>query len=249
MEYVVIGVVGFFVSIGSAIAGGGGGLVMTPLMILIGLPPHAVLTSQKAAGIGINLGAMSRFAKEKSIIDWKLAGLFSALAVLASIIGTQIVFVFNAEVLERLVGIATLILIPLVFINRKVGLKDTVTSQKKKIKGVALYFVITTFQAGLGAGTGAMLMFVFMGLFGLDALKANAMRRVSGLVLVTTSFTIFIFSGYIDWVLAAVMGVSMFAGGYIGAHIAVKKGSALIMKALLVVAFIAGVSVLVRSFV
>lgn len=248
MDYAFIAVMSFFVSIGSSIAGGGGGFVMTPLMILVGFPAQTVLASQKAAGIGINTGAMTKFIRHKGVIHWKWAGVLSVAAIIASLIGTRIVFIFDTVTLERLVGLATLLLVPLIFFNRKIGKDTRVKSNIEKALGAFLYFVIMTFQAGLGAGIGTMLMFVLMGLMGLDALTANATRRASGFVLVATSFIIFIFSGYIDWLLAIIMGVTMFAGGYIGAHLAVKHGSGLVKNALVIVSIISALGVLVRSF-
>lgn len=246
MDYVIVGIAAFLVSIGSAIAGGGGGLVMTPFAILLGFPAEAVLTSQKAAGLGLNLGTLSKFRKQKDIIHWKWALWLSVAAVLASFIGTQIVFRFDTETLEKMVGAATLLLVPIVFFNRNAGLKNKEVTKIKKIIGFGLAFVIFVFQSGLGSGIGTLLMFVFMGLLGFDALRANATKRLTGLALVIVSFTIYSFSGYVDWLLALIIGISMFVGGRIGAQLAIKHGNLLVKRALLVVSLIMGLSILFR---
>lgn len=244
MDYVVVGIAAFFVSIGSAIAGGGGGLVMTPLMLLLGFVPQTALASAKAAGIGVNLGALGKFAKEKDIINWRWAGFLSVLAVIASIIGTRIVFIFDAAVLEKLVGFITVGLVPVIFFSRKIGLENTEVSRQRQIAGIVLYFLIMTVQAGLGSGIGTLLMFVLMGMMGFDALRANATKRVAGLALVAVSFIIFAFSGYMDWLLATCLGVGMLFGGYVGAHLAVKHGNLLVKRALLAVSLIMGLTIL-----
>lgn len=246
MNYVIIGVTAFVVSIASSIAGGGGGLVMTPFAILLGFPAQAVLTSQKAAGLGINLGALSKFRKEEGIIDWKWAGYLSGIAVIASVIGTRIIFIYNAATLEKFVGLTTLMLVPIVFLNRNTGLKNTVSTRGSKILGIALIFIIFVIQAGIGSGIGSLAMFVFMGLFGFDALRANATKRVTGLALVIVSFSIYIFSGYINWLLAATIGIAMFLGGRIGAGLAIKHGNLFVKRALLILALIMGISILIR---
>ena len=244
MDYVIVGIFAFFVSIGSAIAGGGGGLVMTPLILLLGFPPQAALASTKAAGLGVNAGALTKFSKEKNVIDWRLASQLAVLAIIASIIGTQVVFIFDAEALRRLVGLITVALVPIFFFSRKLGLGNTGVSRTKKIIGIILYFIIMTAQAGLGSGIGSLLMFVLMGLMGFDALRANATKRVVGLVLVSVSFIVFAFSGYMDWWLALSLGIGMLLGGYAGAHIAVKHGNKLVKKALLGVSLVMGLSIL-----
>ena len=240
----LIGIAAFFVSIGSSIAGGGGGLIMTPLMIIMGFPPQTVLASAKASGLGINIGALSKFTREKNVINWRWAGLLSGLALIAALIGTRIVFVFDNQTLKSIVGVVTVSLVPIIFFSRKIGLEDNHVSRSKQVLGTVLYFIIMVAQAGIGSGIGSLLMFVLMGLMGFGALRANATKRVVGLALVIVSFTIFAFSGYMNWVLALSLGSGMLFGGYIGAHLAVKHGNLLVKRALLLVSFIVGLSVL-----
>lgn len=245
MRYPLIAVTAFFVGIGSAIAGGGGGLILTPLMLLLGFAPQTALASAKAAGVGINVGALSKFTKVKDTIHWRWAALLSALAVAASLIGTQLVFVLEADVLRSIIGVVTVGLVPVLLLQGETGITSVAVSGLRKKIGAALYFFIMTAQAGLGSGLGALLMFVLMGLMGFDALRANATKRVSGLVLVVTSFIVFAVSGYMDWWLALSLGSGMLLGGYVGAHLAIRHGNRLVKRALLAVAVVMGISILV----
>jgi uncharacterized membrane protein YfcA len=246
MDYLLVGLVAFFVSIGSAIAGGGGGLVTTPLLLLLGFSPQVALASSKAAGLGINIGALSKFSREKGAINWRWASMLSVLAIVASALGTQIVFIFNEEVLETLIGLITVGLVPVLFFSRNIGLRTIVTSKRRQTLGTVFYFIIMVVLSGLGSGVGTLLMFVLMGMMGFDALSANATKRVTGLALVVVSFAIFAFSDFMDWRLAASMGTGMLFGGYIGANLAIKHGNVLIRRALLVASLCMGLGVLLR---
>lgn len=245
VKYPIIALSAFFVGIGSAIAGGGGGLVLTPLMLLLGFAPQTALASAKAAGMGINVGALGKFTKAQDAIHWRWAAVLSVLAVVASLIGTRLVFILDAEVLRTIIGVVTVGLVPVLLLQRNTGLQTMRVSRRRKQIGGVLYFLIMTAQAGLGSGLGSLLMFVLMGLMGFDALRANATKRVSGLVLVVTSFLIFAVSGYMDWWLALSLGSGMLFGGYIGAHLAVKHGAALVKRGLLAVTIVMGVAILV----
>ena len=86
-----MGVIGFFVAIVSSISGGGGGMIITPAMILLGFPTANALASLKGAGLGLSIGAITRFTKEKEIIDWRWAKGLSAVAIAASFLVTQLV--------------------------------------------------------------------------------------------------------------------------------------------------------------
>lgn len=248
IQYIIIGCAAFFMSIASGIAGAGGGLVMAPLMLLLGFPPQTVLASSKAGGLGINIGALSKFIRQRNLVDWRWAGALSALAVVASLLGTRLVFVLSAQTLEYLIaGIAIAIAI-YIFLARKIGLADREVSQKSKLFGAVLAFLVMGVQAGLGSGIGVLLMLVMMGPLGFGALRANATKRVSGLVLVLVlvSFIIFALSGLIDWALAASLFFGMLLGGYIGARLAIKHGNKLVKNALLVVVIAMCALIIVR---
>ena len=63
MEYLFAGLGAFLASVFSAIAGGGGGLIINPFLLLLGFNAQTVLTTIKAGGLGLNLGASSKFIK------------------------------------------------------------------------------------------------------------------------------------------------------------------------------------------
>ena len=134
--------------------------------------------------------------------------------------------------------------VPVVFFSRNLGLKNTKTRKWQKVLGIILYATVMIVQAAFGSGIGILLMFIVMGLLGFDALKANATKRVIGLVLVTMSVLFFAFTGLIDWMLFFTLAISMYAGGYIGAHWAVKFGNKLVKNALLIAALIMGITIL-----
>ena len=245
MKYSIVALSAFFAGMGSAIAGGGAGLVLTPLMLLLGFAPQTALASAKAAGLGLNVGALGKFTKADGAIHWRWAAVLSAMAVVASLIGTRLLFILDAEVLRTIVGVITVGIVPVLLIQRNTGLENVAVSRRRQLFGGGLYFLIMIAQAGLGSGLGSLLMFVLMGLMGFDALRANATKRVSGLVLVVTSFVIFAFAGLMDWWLALSLGSGMLLGGYIGAQLAIKHGSGLVKRALLGVTVVMGISVLI----
>ena len=245
-KYILISVVAFFVSVVSSIAGGGGGLVMTPLMLLLGFPPQVALASAKAGGLGINIGALTKFTRHKGLIHRRWALVLALCGIVASIIGTRLVFVLHAYVLKDLIVVITLSLVPFLVIRRKKGLRVENPSKVRQGVGAALYFVILVAQAGLGSGIGIVTMLILTGMLGLDALHASATKRAAGLVLAATSFTIFAFSSYMNWALALALGLGMIVGGYVGARLAIKHGNRLIESMLLVLAVAMAIGVLIK---
>lgn len=241
-----MGFAAVLVSTVSSMAAGGGGLVLAPLALFLGFPPQVVLASAKAGGMGLNIGALSKFIRHREYIDWRWAGRLSVLALIASLLGMRLVFILSADTLRHAVAIIAIGLVPFLFFQRNVGLHSRHVSHRRKAFGVVAYFVIMAAQAGLGSGVGVLLMFVLMSQMGLDALHVNATKRVAGLTLVTISFLVFAFSGYINWVLAACLFGGTLIGDYVGAHIAVKHGNKLVKSSLLVVSVVMGIAILVH---
>ncbi len=245
MEYIAIGIISIFTSTLSAIAGGGGALLTAPAMLLVGFSPNTVIASQKAGGIGINLGAISKFIKQRDMIQWQLGIGLSALAIVASYIGTELVFKFSEDVIRDFIGIVVIVMVPVIYFRRKDGVKKRETTTLHKSVGVVIYGAILTVQAGVGGGVGTLNMFVLMGPMGLSALQANATKRLVGLVLTFSSMMFFIGSGFVDWKLAGVIFASTLVGGYAGATIAIDKGSAFVRQVLMVVSIVMAIILLV----
>lgn len=244
MEYVAIAIISLFTSTLSGMAGGGGALMTAPAMLLIGFAPNTVVATQKAGGIGINLGAMIKFLKHKELIQWQIAGVLSVLAVIAAYIGTHVVFSFSEEVIRNAIAIIVILTMPVLYFRRKDGLQQRETSQISQYVGYGIYTAILTVQAAVGGGIGTLNMFVLMGPMGLNALQANATKRVVGFVLTFSSMLFFISSGYVDWKLAGIILCTTLVGGYVGASIAIDKGSKFVRATLVIVSTVMAILIL-----
>ena len=102
------------------------------------------------------------------------------------------------------------------------------------IGGVAAFFI--GFYDGLiGPGTGTMLMIVLVAVMGFAFVGASAIAKV---VNATTNLASIIVVGLklgIFWKLALVLGGANLIGGYLGSHVAIKKGSGFIRYFYLIV--------------
>ena len=219
-------------------------MLTAPAMLLVGFSPNAVVASQKAGGIGVNLGAMSKFYKTKDLVQWKLGLGLSVLAVFAAYAGTELVFKFNEDQIRDIIAIIVFAMVPVIYFRRKDGLKPRKDGRLQTGIGAAIYGVVLTVEAGVGGGVGTLNMYVLMGPMGLDALQANATKRLVGLVITTSSMLFFIGSGFVDWKLAGTSFCSTLIGGYIGAGIAIDKGAAYVRQVLLIVSVVMAIALL-----
>lgn len=215
----VIGTISGFIG---AIAGGGG-LLSIPFLIFLGIPPQITLATNKFGGMGLSFGALYKFIKEKKII-WQYAIFLSFFGILGSLIGSRILLTIDTSILQKLIGVLLILLIPTIFLKKSFGIEEKETSRKRKVVGYICYFLISIIASFFG-GMGIITMSIAIYFFGLPIIKANATELLSYSVFSLFSVIIFAFSGIINYQVGMVLFVGMLIGGYIGAHIAIKKGN------------------------
>lgn len=236
-------IVGVLASTLSGLAGGGGGLISAPFFILIGLPPQVAVATTKFGALGLTLGSLAKFRKTEYVRKEHLIYL-SILSIAAALIGSQILLTTNDELVEKLVGVMMLVAIPFLFL-KDVGIVRTQPPWLRQTIGYVLYFAILVLQAAFGAGVGMTLMIVMMGLMGFTALEANATRRVPGFLLAAVALGVYMLSDVVYYSHGLAMMGGMVVGGYVGTHIAIKKGNQFVKVVFAVVVGALGIKLLI----
>ncbi|MGH7240630.1 MAG: sulfite exporter TauE/SafE family protein [Candidatus Saccharimonadales bacterium] len=233
----------------SGAAGGGGGMITTPFMVVLGLSPATAIATAKFGGLGLATGASSRFFKEQ-MLERRTILLFSAIGGIGALAGSLLLSNFSqhADIIRKLMGLVILLIgIPMLYI-RKSSYKARQPNQSVKRIGYALLGVSTLLQASIGSGIGNLQMPLFIGLFGMTALKASASRRAMQITVSAVSSIVYIFAGLINYRFAIALVVTSLAGGYIGAHIAISKGNKFIINLFTAVSILLALRLLIGGF-
>lgn len=200
-------------------------------MVLLGLSPAQAIATAKFGGFGISAGASSRFFREK-ITDKRTVIIFSLIGAVGAVAGSLTLnhFSDNTELLQKLMGLVILVIgVPMLYV-RRLGLTTQPRPRWVKAGGLALLLGSVFLQAALGSGIGSLQLVVLISCFGMTALVASATRRAMQLTVATISLAIFMAVGLVDYRFGLVMLVTSFVGGFIGAHIAIRKGNQFIIN-------------------
>ncbi len=244
-ELVIFAVVNFLAAALSGASGGGGGLIATPFMVLLGLSPASAIATAKFGGFGLAAGSSTRFFKEK-ITDKRTVIIFSIIGGIGALVGSLTLTAFSdqADFLQKLMGISILVIgIPLLY-ARNSGLTTRVKPRSMKVLGLVLLLFSVFLQAALGSGIGSLQLVVLIMCFGMNALTASATRRAMQLTVATVSLAVFIISGLVDYRFGMIGLVTASLGGYLGAHIAIKKGNQFIVNLFAVVSALLAIQLL-----
>jgi len=210
---------------------GGGGLIQTPAMLLSfpnDNPVSVVGTSKTAAFFGTSTAAI-KYRKSiktdpKLLLAMVIPAFFGACggALLASHISAQS---FKSSIFFMMIAIFIYTLFKPDL--GKVHVEKH-SPRKMMVIGAIAACLIGFYDGLIGPGTGTMLMIALVAIMGFAFVGASAIAKV---VNATTNLASIIVVGLrigIMWKLGLVLAVANLAGGYMGSHMAIKKGSSFI---------------------
>jgi uncharacterized protein len=207
---------------------GGGGLVQLPALLiwLPGASPATVLATNKLSSIcGTSVAATTYYRKVRP--DLRTALPMAAVAFVGAALGALCVSLIPSQVFRPLVLV--LLVAVAIYTVRRPNLGDV---QALRWDGRTHYLAAGLGGLGLGfydgifgPGTGSFLVFLLVGLLGYSFLQASAKARIVNLGTNLGALLVFIPQGAPMWGLGLAMGVCNVAGGWLGAHTAIKRGS------------------------
>jgi uncharacterized membrane protein YfcA len=242
----IVFVVVFMATIFSGMSGGGGGLIIVPFLLAVGLSPQQAIATTKFSGIGFSAGGIAAF-KKKAFNNPLLLIYLIILAILISLIVPTLFKALSGNTFQIAIGLMMIALVP-VTLSDKHGLRTIKTSLPRKSAGAILLGITFLLQGVFSSGVGLLNNLVLMSFFGLKALDASAIQRVSALAL--NGFIVIALittTNFIVWQYAIAGIVAAFAGGYIGSKIALDQGQRFAKYALATFMLIAGVALIAEA--
>lgn len=206
---------------------GAAGLISVPSLVFLGLPPQVAIATDRFGTIGQVLAAMLKFWKK---IVWKYVPALAAVSLTGSVIGANILLTIDPRILQPVVGALLLILLPMIFLKQKTGIKHAGKGKTRAVLGLAIYFLVMTFGGFFGQGTGPLIFYTLTYFLGFTMIEVLATGTVPWFVLSVSSLVVFALNGLIDYRIGIALLAGMTIGGYIGAHVALKKGNVWIKR-------------------
>lgn len=202
---------------------GSGGSVSIPSLIFIGLPPQIAIATDRLGSVGQTAAALFKFWNSGKI-RWSYVPIFIVISLIGTYIGANILLSIDPKILQRLIGFILLILLPITFLKRDLGLKKHAVNTTKKVIGSIIYFILNIFNGFLGVGSGGIGYYNSLFFFGFTFIEANATQIIPWFLLSVFSLVIYTRGGIVDYKTGVILLIGMTIGGYIGAHLALKKG-------------------------
>ncbi len=238
-QLVLIFVITFFVRIVSVITGGGG-LILIPLLVSIGLPPSVAIATNRLGALGQKT-SLFEFHRQQQI-KWKLGIQLLIPTTIGAVLGSLVVIHINQEIFKSILGIVILLCVPLIFFKQKVGVVEQQITPLRFRIGIVLT-IIAGFIGGLFASSGIWFTYLFF-FFGLTMLQAAATRKIIGFAIIVSSLGIFIATDLVHWEIGITMLIASAIGGWIGARIWREKNNKIAKNIFLIVVILGALKML-----
>jgi len=211
----------------SAFAGGGAGLIQLPALIFLGLSFSIALATHKIASVFLGIGATIRNLKEGRL-NRQFAIFILATGLPGVFIGANLILNINDRTAEIALGILTIGLG--IYSYLKPGLGQNSQEMNRDTRGYVLgggiLFVIGVLNGSLTSGTGLFVTIWLVRWFGLDYKTAVSYTLILvGLFWNGTGAITLGILGEIAWAWLPSLILGSLIGGYLGAHLAIKKGN------------------------
>lgn len=215
---------------------GGGGLISLPAYYAAGLDPHVALGTNKiSASLSTSVSAL-KFWNAKKVnteIIWKLA-IFS---LIGAFLGVKTAVSIDAMYFKPISFFLLIFVFIYTIINKKLGETSNYTGPNKKnmFLGKIMAFTIGFYDGFIGPGTGSFLIFFLMKIYKFDFNSANGNAKILNVSSNIISIFLFTYYGKVNFFLGIPIALLMMIGGFLGASLAIKKGTKITKPLFLVV--------------
>jgi len=213
---------------------GGGGLIALPTLLAVGLDPAQALATNKLQGSFGTLSSTLHFARkgEVQLARLRPAILFTFLGAAAGTIAVQ---TLESEQLARIIPWLLIAFATYFLFSPRVG--DLDAHQRIGLLAFAILIGTTLgfYDGFFGPGTGSFFAIACVALLGYNLRRATATTKVLNFTSNIASLIFFILGGKVVWVAGLCMGLGQSAGAWLGAHLVLRHGAALVRPMLVLV--------------
>lgn len=217
---------------------GGGGLIQLPgLLVILPLQPTvALLGTNKIASVW-GTGSAAVIYNRRVRIDRREAAVMAGLAAIGSLGGAALASVVGSAQLKPIVLVALIAVFLYVLRRPMLGahtaerLSPGARRRVTAVAGAGIGF----YDGFLGPGTGSFLVFLLVGVVGLDFLRASATAKIVNAATNLAAIAWFASHGHVLFVIGLSMGAANALGAQIGARVAIGRGAIWVRKVFLII--------------
>jgi uncharacterized membrane protein YfcA len=212
----------FAVSVVSVVTGGGS-LVQVPALIALGVAPRVAVATNMFAVTWMTLSATARFARAGQIGGRFVIPLVAVTAV-TSAAGAGLTVVMPDRLIKGVVAVSMVAMIVFILASPRFGEAQRAPSRLRLTLGFVVVAVLGVYGGLFSGGYTTLLTFTCVVALGMPLMQTVGTTKLVNLVSCGVASAVYVFAGVIDYRVAVPASLACFAGGWVGAHLALQRG-------------------------
>ena len=238
----------FFATSFVGVVTGSNSLIAVPAMFQLGIPAKTAVATNMFALLFMSAGATIPFLRSRSI-DIKRVSPLLAITFVASALGAALVGLITDQSLKLIVSVAMITVAVFILVKRDAGLvKPEHVSKWSLATAFVLTFLLGIYGGLYSGGYVTVLTTVLVVFFGMSFKEAVASTKLINIVSSGVAAAVFIWQGLVDFKLGIILGVTMFAAAYLGAHFATKMNDVWLKRIFLTTVFVLAIKTIYDFF-
>lgn len=213
---------------------GGAGVFAVPAMLAFGIPPINTLALNRISDIGVLAGALKNYTKAEGF-EWKTALIAAIPLFIGSVFGALFSVRIDTENLKLFIIFAVFIgIFLLLYPIKPKGEK----AKPNYLLGIPALLCVGFWDGAVAMAGATFAVIVLVLFFHRTYLAARSIDVAAAIPETIISTLILTLHSTLTPLLPLAMMISSLIGAYIGSHIAIKKGSGFIRKAMVAISLV-----------
>lgn len=214
---------------------GGGGLLTIPALLIMGVPPHYALgTNKLGAFLGTSI-ALANFGKH-GLVVWRIAAWGIPFSLAGSWLGSLFALYLDPQVLGKiLVALLPVAMVATLLPQKKrPGASCEATGLRFWLALPLVCLALGWYDGFFGPGTGSFLILALHWVMRMNLIGASATAKAFNLASNVSAAVTFVWHGAVFWTLGIIMAACFMLGNWAGSAFAIRAGSGAVRKFLII---------------
>jgi uncharacterized membrane protein YfcA len=239
----------FFLTSVVGVVTGSNSLITVPAMFLFGIDPRIAVATNMFGLTFMAVGGTLPFLG-KGTIDRRRLPALVLLTLLGSVLGALLVLIVPSRKLPLIISISMIVVAAFTLLKRNAGVvpPDMPQTRATEVAAYALTFALGIYGGFFSGGYVTMLTAVFVALFRMTFVEAVATTKIVNVFSSLIATLVFMWRGLVDYKLGVLLGLSMFAGAFVGARVALKLNNLWLRRIFLATVILLALKILLYDF-
>jgi len=224
----------------------GGGVLISPTLIVMGVEPHLAVSSALAAVTGTGIGGLYQFLRQRLVMV-KLGLVLETVTACGAVFGSAIAIELSGWQVSILIAGALAIAGTVVLLQPAPRGGGSSISWRRVLASLPLCFVAGALSAIAGIGGGVLKMPILLAIVGLDIRYALATSKMMILITASTGLANYIAHHTFDPYTAIPLAIGTFAGSTISAKLVTSLRRRTLKRLSSLLYYSLGAAVLVKT--